>query len=40
MLQKQKLQVSNKDISIDMPAGPSEVYVVSDDIDKSRHHSV
>ena len=28
-----KLQVS-KDISIDMPAGPSEVYVVSDDIEK------
>ncbi|NDE95476.1 MAG: histidinol dehydrogenase, partial [Proteobacteria bacterium] len=29
-----KLQVS-KDISIDMPAGPSEVYVVSDDIEKA-----
>ena len=29
-----KLQVS-KDISIDMPAGPSEVYVVSNDIEKA-----
>ena len=37
MLHEAKLQVS-KDISIDMPAGPSEVYVVSND-KKSRHNS-
>ena len=32
--------IVSKDVAIDMPAGPSEVYVVSDDLKKSRNYSV